>query len=129
MVLDSRRPPQPVLGVLLMKKTLLAGVAVLSMLCASAAHTREWQGSMPKPIGKLPPYPPVVCVTPKWTAEPCESRQPEYWLVSLTKLFKFLDMINESWLGTVDKADKPMPWNGEWPKHTFVLEFEPGGVI
>src|SRR6516225_8814348 len=59
-----------------MKKLLLPGIAALSVLYASAAHTREWQGNMPKPVGKLPPYPPVVCVIPNWTLEPCESRQP-----------------------------------------------------
>ena len=69
-------PTQQMLGVFPMKKAFLAGVAALSVLYASAAHTREWQGNMPKPIGKLPQYPPVVCVTPNWTPEPCESRQP-----------------------------------------------------
>jgi len=56
---------------------LFAGIAALSVLSASAAHAREWQGTMPKPIGRLPPYPPVVCVTPNWAPEPCESRQPK----------------------------------------------------
>src|SRR6516225_6490076 len=60
------------------KKLFLAGVAALSVLSASAAHAREWQGNMPKPVGKLPPYPPVVCVTPNWTPEPCEGRQPSH---------------------------------------------------
>jgi hypothetical protein len=41
-----------------MKKLLLAGVAVL-LLSTGTAHAREWQGNMPKPIGKLPSYPPV----------------------------------------------------------------------
>ena len=121
-----------------MKKALLVGVAVLSMLCASAAHTREWQGNMPKPVGKLPPYPPVVCVTPNWTPEPCESRQqsPENIFVILSrtlddldKPFKWLKWTETNWLGTALVFNKPQPWNGEWPKHTFVLEFEPGGII
>ena len=38
MVLDSRGVTASVLGVLLMKKLLLAGIAALSVLSASAAH-------------------------------------------------------------------------------------------
>jgi len=49
-----------------MKKLLLAGIAVLSVLYASAAAQ---QGNLPTPVGKLPPYPPIVCVTPNWTPE------------------------------------------------------------
>src|SRR5215469_14986226 len=57
-----------------MKKLFLIGIAALSVLCASAAHTREWQGNLPKPVWKLPPYPPVVCVAPDWAVEDCEQR-------------------------------------------------------
>jgi len=58
-----------------MKKTLLASVAAL-FLVTGTAHSREWQGNMPNPVGKLPSYPPVVCVTTNWTPEPCKNRQP-----------------------------------------------------
>jgi hypothetical protein len=53
-------------------RTLSAGIAAMSVLHTSAAAQ---QGNLPTPVGKLPPYPPVVCVTPNWTAEACESRQ------------------------------------------------------
>jgi hypothetical protein len=29
---------------------------------------------MPKPVGALPAYPPVVCVTPEWKTESCTDR-------------------------------------------------------
>ena len=60
-----------------MKKLLLTGVAALSLLNVAGAHAQ--QGNLPKPVGKLPPYPPVVCVTPNWTSEPCESRKADRW--------------------------------------------------
>lgn len=47
--------------------------ALVAVLFSSVAHAQ--QGNLPKPVGKLPPYPPVVCVTPI-TAEPCADRQP-----------------------------------------------------
>src|SRR5262249_18266274 len=59
-----------------MKRLFLSGIAALSVLYASAAHAREWQGNMPPPVGPLPHYPPVTCVTPDWRPEPCESRKP-----------------------------------------------------
>jgi hypothetical protein len=48
--------------------------ALVAVLFSGVAHAQ--QGNLPKPVGKLPPYPPVVCVTPNWTAEPCADRQP-----------------------------------------------------
>jgi len=59
-----------------MKRLFLSGIAALSVLYASAAHAREWQGNMPPPVGPLPPYPPVTCVTLDWRPESCESRRP-----------------------------------------------------
>jgi hypothetical protein len=56
-----------------MKKLLLAGIAALLM--ASTAYAQ--QGNLPKPVQKLPAYPPVVCVAPNWATEPCESRHPK----------------------------------------------------
>jgi hypothetical protein len=44
------------------------------MLLASTI-THAQQGNLPTPVQKLPAYPPVVCTTPNWTPEPCESRQ------------------------------------------------------
>src|SRR5215471_4510339 len=102
-----------------MKKALLTGIAALSVLYASAAHAREWQGNMPKPVGKLPSYPPIVCVTPNWIPEPCEGRQsspkqahtgnwdfmdgPDW-----KALWDFLRLLDTSWVATADK--KVQPW-------------------
>ena len=108
-----------------MKMLLLAGVAALSVLCASAAHTREWQGNMPKPVGKLPPYPPVVCVTTNWTPEPCEDRQPSHADAfeevgkALGEFFKWLEWTKTNWLGTILVDYRP--WDGTWPKHPSEL--------
>src|SRR5262245_17594134 len=45
-----------------------------ALLAAAPAHAQ--QGNLPKPVQKLPAYPPVVCVAPNWATEPCESRRP-----------------------------------------------------
>lgn len=42
----------------------------------SSAHAQ--QGNMPKPVQKLPAYPPVVCVTTDWKITPCADRDPKY---------------------------------------------------
>jgi hypothetical protein len=47
--------------------------ALAATLSYSIAHAQ--QGNLPTPVRKLAPYPPIVCVTPNWTPEPCESRQ------------------------------------------------------
>jgi hypothetical protein len=47
--------------------------ALAATLFYSIAHAQ--QGNLPTPVRKLAPYPPIVCVTPNWTPEPCESRQ------------------------------------------------------
>ena len=90
-----------------MKKLLLTSIAAL-FLATGTAHAREWQGNMPKPIGKLPSYPPVVCVTTNWTPEPCESRQSsahtDAWEdlgASLGAFFAWLKWTETNWLGTV----------------------------
>ena len=132
-----------------MKRLLLSGIAAL-FLATGAAHAREWQGNMPKPIGKLPSYPPIVCVTPNWTPEPCESRKSsahaDAWGdvgEAIGKLFDFLDMLDRSWLGTALKNydHDPKSWNGAWPPYSYrnyrtlqpksstVLFVERGGVI
>src|SRR6516225_427172 len=57
-----------------MKTTLLASIAVL-FLATGTAHAVEYQGNLPKPVQKLPAYPPVVCVAPDWSVELCGDRQ------------------------------------------------------
>jgi len=57
------------------KKLLLAGVAALSLLGATEAHAVEYQGNLPKPVQKLPAYPPVACVALDWSIESCGDRQ------------------------------------------------------
>jgi hypothetical protein len=97
---------------------------------------------MPKPVGKLPPYPPVVCVTPNWTPEPCEGRQlsPKQTTQAddwdfLKPFFDWLKWTETNWLGTVLQGGGKLAkydgreWNGEWPKHTTVLYYEPGGIL
>src|SRR5262249_16863483 len=62
-----------------MKKLFLAGCAVL-LLATGAAHAIEYQGRLPKPVQKLPAYPPVVCVAPNWATESCADRRTaQYW--------------------------------------------------
>ena len=51
---------------------LLCCTALVLVLSAGAAHAQ--QGNLPKPVQKLPAYPPVACVTPDWRPEPCEDR-------------------------------------------------------
>jgi hypothetical protein len=58
-----------------MKAAIIAGCVALSVLSASAAHATEYQGNLPKPVQKLPAYPPVVCVATNWALEWCEDRQ------------------------------------------------------
>jgi hypothetical protein len=121
-----------------MKAAIIAGCVALSVLSASSAHAREWQGNMPKLVGKLPPYPPVVCVTPNWTPEPCESRQPSHADAfeevgkALGEFFKWLEWTKTNWLGTILVDYRP--WNGEWPKpspqvYTTILYDEFGGYL
>jgi hypothetical protein len=121
-----------------MKKLFLIGIAALSVLSASAAHAREWQGNMLKPIGKLPPYPPVVCVAPNWTPEPCESRQPSPKQAGtahaddlgdiLKPLWDFFKWTETNWLGTILVDYRP--WDGAWPTaHAGDVEPEVGGML
>src|SRR5262245_63650706 len=57
-----------------MKKPLLVGVTAL-FLVAGTAHATEYQGNLPKPVQKLPAYPPVACVAPDWSVKSCGDRQ------------------------------------------------------
>src|SRR5260370_14768215 len=62
------------LGVSKMSRAALLCCTALALLFSvGAAHAQ--QGNLPTPVQKLPAYPPVVCTTPNWTPEPCESRQ------------------------------------------------------
>jgi len=99
-----------------MKKTLLAAIAALSVLSASAAHATEYQGNLPKPVQKLPAYPPVVCVAPNWATEPCEARnEARDMLQGLWDFLKWLKWTETNWLGTILVDYRP--WDGTWPKH------------
>jgi hypothetical protein len=120
-------------------------VFAVLLVATGTAHAREWQGNMPKPIGKLPSYPPVVCVTANWTPEPCESRkssaQADAWAdlgEALGKLFAFLDMVDRSWLGTLKDYDDSNGWNGisnrwngVWPDSTkrMLIYYEGGKPV
>jgi ATP-dependent protease ClpP protease subunit len=48
-------------------------LALAAILFCSVAHAQ--QGNLPRPVQKLPAYPPVVCVTPDWTQESCQTRK------------------------------------------------------
>jgi hypothetical protein len=48
-------------------------LALATILFCSLAHAQ--QGNLPRPVQKLPAYPPVVCVTPDWTQESCQTRK------------------------------------------------------
>src|SRR5262245_15010630 len=61
-----------------MKRLLLCAALLIAAIPAnSGAHAQ--QGNLPKPVQKLSPYPPVVCVTPEWRPEPCEDRNASGW--------------------------------------------------
>jgi len=120
-----------------MKKLFLSGIAAL-FLATGTAHAREWQGNMPKPIGKLPSYPPVVCVTTNWTPEPCESRQSSAHTdaeedvgaafgAALAAVFAWLKWIETNWLGTA--LVNYRPWDGTWPRRTTIIYDENGGIL
>jgi hypothetical protein len=49
-----------------------AFVLLATLLASTITHAQ--QGNLPKPVQKLPAYPPVACVTPDWRSEPCEGR-------------------------------------------------------
>ena len=46
---------------------------------------------------------------------------------SLKPLWTFLRLLETTWLGPA--VYERHPWNGVWPKHTTVLQFERGGVF
>src|SRR5215831_7462331 len=60
-----------------MKRLLCAALLIAAIPANSVAHAQ--QGNLPKPVQKLAPYPPVVCVTPDWRPEPCEERNASGW--------------------------------------------------
>ena len=123
-----------------MARIFLTSIAAL-FLATGIAHAIEYQGKLPKPVQRLPSYPPVVCVAPNWAVESCEDRQPRYWLAVLSDLFELLERLDRSWIGTATKSDQPRPWNGKWPDEAraddggaayagkVVLQFEKGGLM
>jgi hypothetical protein len=101
-----------------MKTAFLASIAAL-FLATGIAHAIEYQGKLPKPVQQLPSYPPVVCIAPNWAAEPCEDRQPRYWLLLLSDALKSIELLSSSGFGmTILVRDQPRPWNGKWPDET-----------
>jgi hypothetical protein len=78
-------------------------LALAAALFCSVAHAQ--QGDLPVPVQKLAPYPGVVCVTPNWTPEPCESRkassspygppyEPSGWQCGNVRIIKSEDSTN-----------------------------------
>jgi hypothetical protein len=81
-------------------------IAVFMMFLAVSPAPAQ-QGNLPVPVQKLAPYPPVVCVTPNWTPEPCESRkassspygppyEPSGWQCGNVRIIKSEDSTNLS---------------------------------
>jgi hypothetical protein len=81
-------------------------LALAAALFCSVAHAQ--QGDLPVPVRKLAPYPGVVCVTPNWTPEPCESRkasssspygppyEPSGWQCGNVRIIQSVDSTNLS---------------------------------
>lgn len=70
------------------------------------------------PTGKLPTYPGVVCLTPDWKPEPCESRRvPEksVW-EHVADIAERLAWLDKTWLPIAEK--EIVSWNGIWPPIT-----------
>jgi hypothetical protein len=109
-------------------RSLFVGVALLA-LCVT--HAQAQQGNLPKPVQALPAYPPIVCVTPKWEREPCESRKDPVKELgdALKEFFEFLDWAKTTWLIIAFQSDQPGTWNGVWPAQKVVLHRGPGGLI
>jgi hypothetical protein len=102
----------------------IAMIIAALFLATGIAHAIEYQGKLPKPVQRLPSYPPVVCVAPNWAAEPCEDTQPRYWLAALAEFF---ERLNQSWLGTALTFDRPQSWSGEWPNDARADDDDEGG--
>jgi|SRR5262249_51347222 len=91
-----------------MKKLFLAGCAVL-LLATGTAHAIEYQGKLPKPVQKLPAYPPVVCVAPNWATESCKERREASdsyaidWY-GLGKFFGFLENFGKNVEAEIEKV-------------------------
>jgi hypothetical protein len=67
---------------------------------------------------------------PNWTPEPCEARSEVHDpLQGLWDFLKWVKWTETNWLGTALVFDKPQPWNGEWPRQTTKLYYEPGGIL
>jgi hypothetical protein len=86
-------------------RTLLHGDAVAFMLRHELGHCNGWPAdhpnkrktymdtridmpTMPAIVKELPVSPPVVCVTPDWKSEPCESRKATAWQVEVDRRAK-----------------------------------------
>jgi hypothetical protein len=54
---------------------MMAICIAIFMVFMAVSPAPAQQGNLPVPVQKLAPYPPVACVTPNWTPEPCENRE------------------------------------------------------
>jgi hypothetical protein len=117
------------------RAALICCSALALVLSPGIAHAQ--QGNLPRPVQKLPTYPPVVCVTPDWRLEACEDRNASLALPTfpalpllnsrntprhiecikpaepgwfgLGGLFQLLDC---TWLGWTEEVK---PFDGRWP--------------
>jgi hypothetical protein len=121
------------------RAAILCCAALALVLSVGAASSQ--QGNLPRPVQKLPVYPPVACVTTDWRPEPCEDRAPlpetrlplinarndrhaieclkpaEPGWLGLGGLFQLLEC---SWLGTTEPWPIK-PFDGKWPLPKVVV--------
>jgi hypothetical protein len=69
----------------------------------------------------------VFVATPAIAADPFDD---EEFKKGWAKFWEFMDMLDKSWLGGIDRYERTVrPWNGKWPALPVVLYYEPGGVL
>jgi hypothetical protein len=80
--------------------------------------------------------PPAGCIgaMPAVATDPESEPKEEYWLVLMVRVFKCLEWLDSTWLGTTTRNtfwehDWCCRWEGKWPKSTTVLYIEEGGII
>jgi len=110
-----------------MKKLFLAGCAVL-LLATGAAHAIEYQRRLPKPVQKLPAYPPVVCVAPNWATESCADRRAaQYWQERDAKAARLWEEWQQA--RQQHEAKELIRLKNLRSGATTVLYYEPGGRL
>jgi hypothetical protein len=96
------------------RAVLLCCTTLALLFSVGAAHAQ--QGNLPTPVQKLPAYPPVACVTPDWTSEPCANRTPSEEANGWKAFYELLKFFG-SWPAWTRGADFPTrPPKFVWPQ-------------